>query len=69
MAIRVKEVLYKIKFSVLLEEASEGFLEEALKQGSTGWVEFGFGYAENGDGHSRIRGGEQRQGEDFIACV
>jgi len=53
-----------------LEEVSEGFLEEALKQGSTGWVEFGFGYAENGDGHSRRRGmGEQRQGEWISACV
>lgn len=33
-----------------MEEVSEGFLEEALKQGSPGWVEFGFGYAENGVG-------------------
>lgn len=50
MAIRVRKYYIKSN-SVLLEEVSEGFLEEALKQGSTGWVEFGFGSSENGDGH------------------
>lgn len=40
----------------LLEKVQEGFPEEvSLKQGSTGWVEFGFGYAEDVDRHSRWR--------------
>lgn len=56
----------------------EGFPEElALKNGSTDWAEFGIGYAEKGNGHSRCnKRCELRQQEwsvniwlDFSICA